>query len=41
MAAPAVSYEQLLLILDVPGLLQCPFKTNGEITPQRAQKNIL
>lgn len=38
MAAPAVSYEQL--ILDLPDLLQCPFKSDGEITPHRTQKEI-
>lgn len=38
MAAPAVCYEQLLLILDLPGLLQCPLKKDGENTAHRAPK---
>lgn len=37
MAVPAVSNELLILGL-LPGLLQCPFKNNRKVTPQRAQK---
>lgn len=40
MAAPAVRYEQLLLILDLPGLLQCPLKKDGENTAHRAPKKM-